>query len=271
MRSLPGGRFSPADVGSGEGLADAFAGCDAVAHCAGINRQTGRQTFERIHVQGTGRVVEACQAAGVRRLLLVSFLRARPRCGSRYHESKWAAEEIVRASGLEYLVVKAGLMYGRGDHMLDHLGHTLRLLPIFALVGMRDRPIRPASIADVVPLLEAFLVHGRMARSTVAVMGPEEIRLGEAVRRVARVLGRRPLLVPLPLVFHYALAFCLERVMTIPLVSMAQVRILSEGIVEPLPPCAAPPEELRPRRPFDDEQIRNGLPEGLAPAVVRAA
>jgi uncharacterized protein YbjT (DUF2867 family) len=271
VAGLPGVSLVSADVGSGDGLAGAFAGCGAVAHCAGINKEAGSQTYRRVHVEGTRHVVEACRQASVPRLLLLSFLRARPGCGSAYHESKWAAEEIVRSSGLDYLVAKAGVMYGRGDHMLDHMGHALSRLPVFATVGLRGKNARPAAIEDVVRLLAAFLIDGRPSRRTVAVVGPEEMPFYEAVRRVARVLGRRVLIIPLPVAFHYALAFCLERVMAIPVVSLAQVRILSEGVVEPLPPCEAPPEDLLPSLSFSDEQIRKGLPEGLSAVSRRAA
>jgi nucleoside-diphosphate-sugar epimerase len=125
-----------------EKLAEAFAGCDAVAHCAGINRAIGEQTYERVHVQGTQNVVDAAREAGVKKVLLLSFLRARPHCNSAYHESKWAAEEIVRGSGLDYTVIKAGMIYGKGDHMLDHLSHTLHSLPLFATVGINEKPIQ---------------------------------------------------------------------------------------------------------------------------------
>ena len=91
-------------------LAQAFAGCKAVAHCAGINREVGDQTYARVHVAGTRNVVEAARRAGVEKVVLMSFLRARPDCGSKYHESKWAAEEIVRASGLDYTIVNAESM-----------------------------------------------------------------------------------------------------------------------------------------------------------------
>ena len=127
-----------------DALAAAFANCEVVAHCAGINREIGEQTFERVHVEGTRRVVAAAKRAGVRKIVLMSFLRARPNCGSGYHESKWAAEEIIRASGLDYTVIKAGMIYGRGDHMLDHLSHSLHTLPIFATVGLRESSLRAA-------------------------------------------------------------------------------------------------------------------------------
>jgi NADH dehydrogenase len=64
----------------------------------------------------------------------MSFLRARPKCGTACHESKWAAEEIVRSFELDYTVIKAGMIYGRGNHMLDHLSHSLYTLPCFATV-----------------------------------------------------------------------------------------------------------------------------------------
>jgi len=137
--------------------------------------------------------VEAARRAGVRKIALMSFLRARPHCGSAYHESKWAAEEIVRSSGLDYTIVKAGMVYGRGDHMLDHLSHSLHTVPLFATVGLHEKPIRPT--------------------------------------------------------------------MKVPLVARAQVRILSEGVVEPAVPCDSLPTDLMPTRRFAEDQIRRGLPE----------
>jgi NADH dehydrogenase len=98
----------------------------------------------------------------------------------------------------------------------------------------------------------------------VAVTGPEELTLGAAVRRVAQTVGRRPLMFPLPLWFHYALAWCIERLMVIPLVSIAQVRILSEGIVQPWPPCDRLPPDLAPKTSFSVDQIRRGLPPAKA-------
>ena len=257
---LPNACFFHADLSSVDELAGAFSGCGGVAHFAGINREIGRQSYERVHIQGTRNVIEAARTAGVGKVALLSFLRARANCGSGYHESKWAAEEIVRGSSLDYTILKAGVIYGRGDHMLDHLSHALFTFPVFATVGLRDRPVRPLAVEDLVKVLEAALIDGRLSRRTVAVMGTEEMLLGEAARRVGKAIGRRPTIVPAPVWFHHALALALEATMSIPLVSRAQVRILSEGIVEALPPCAALPPDLLSTTRFSDEQIRAGLP-----------
>jgi hypothetical protein len=66
---------------------------------------------------------------------------------------------------------------------------------------------------------------------------------------------------PLPVLCHKLMARIFEITMSVPLVSQAQVRILSEGIVEPASPCGRVPYDLIPTRRFTTEQIRNGLPK----------
>lgn len=253
-------RFVAASADDEEALASAFAGCDSVAHFAGINREIGRQTYAHVHVAGTRAVVAAAKRAGVRKIVNLSFLRARPNCGSDYHESKWAAEELVRDSGLDYTVLKASVLYGRGDHMLEHLTRAFFTFPVFPLVGLRDRTIRPTVIHDLVRIAKAALVDGRLSSQTVSVVGPEEIPLAEAVRRVARTNGRVPVFVRVPVFAHYVFAWCFERLMTVPLVSIAQVRILSEGVSVATPPVESLPPDLAPKQSFTEDVIRRELP-----------
>jgi uncharacterized protein YbjT (DUF2867 family) len=256
-----GMEFVTSDLSDPNALEKAFAGCDAVAHCAGINREIGKQTYQRVHVDTTRNVVIAAQKTGVRKILLMSFLRARPNCGSAYHESKWAAEEIVRDSGLDYTIIKAGMVYGRGDHMLDHLSHALHTFPVFAMVGFKEKGIRPLAIDDLVQVLNASLLESHLSHKTVAITGAEELLLSEAVQRVARVTGNRIRMIHAPVWTHYLLARFWELTMKVPLVARAQVRILSEGVTETALPCDVLPEDLLPRHRFTDDQIRKGLPE----------
>lgn len=242
-------------------LRELFRGCKVVAHCAGINREIGKQTYQRVHVEGTRNVVAAAKAAGVEKVVLMSFLRARRNCGSPYHESKWEAEEIVRNSGLDYTIIKAGVIYGLGDHMLDHLSHALHTFPVFGLVGFKEKSVRPLAVEDLVAVMRAAIVDRRMKRQAIALLGPEEIYLSEAVCRVAEIVGKRPLMFPLPVFCHRLMAHVFELTMKIPLTSLAQVRILSEGVVEAGSPVAPVPYDLVPTRRFTSEQIRNGLPQ----------
>ncbi len=131
---------------------------------------------------------------------------------------------------------------------------------MFAFVGFHDQPIRPNAVEDVARVVADALTSDAVSGQTVGVVGPEQLTVREAVRRVAGVVGKRPLMFPMPLWFHYILGWMVERVMTVPMVSTSQVRMLAEGVAEPLPPCAMLPPEMAPRIPFSEDQIRKGLP-----------
>src|SRR5262249_27821781 len=60
---LPGATFYSSDLSDPQELRRAFSGCDAVVHCAGINREIGAQTYKRVHVKGTKNVVEGARLA----------------------------------------------------------------------------------------------------------------------------------------------------------------------------------------------------------------
>jgi uncharacterized protein YbjT (DUF2867 family) len=252
--------FFASDLSSVDDLTTVFTDCDAVVHCAGINREVGNQTYERVHIQATRNVCDAAKRAAANKIVLISFLRARPNCGSAYHESKWAAEEIVRASGLDYTILKPGVVYGLGDHMLDHLSHALQTFPVFASVGMTEKFMRPLAIEDLVAVIEASLKDPRLSRKTFSITGPDEVTLGEAARRIGASIGKKPFIFGMPVALHYVLAWVAEKTMKIPITSVGQVRMLSEGMVEAAPPCDSLPADLLPKLNFTVKQIRKGLP-----------
>jgi nucleoside-diphosphate-sugar epimerase len=252
-------RRTGVDIGDVEALTKAFDGCEVVAHCAGINREIGKQTYQKVHIDGTRAVVEAAQRAGVKRIIMLSFLRARPDCGSPYHESKWVAEELVRGSGLDYTILKAGMIYGHGDHLVDHVSHSVQTIPLFATVGFHEKPIRPIPVAEMVDVLVASIA-GRLPKATVAVTGEEELMLSEVVHRVAKLVGRRVAIVPAPVWFIRIVAQLTEWTMKVPLIAKAQTRMLAEGVSEAAPPTPGLPEDLQPKLPFSTEQIEAALP-----------
>jgi NADH dehydrogenase len=240
-------------------LTRAFAGCTAVVHCAGTSEDPS-QTFEQVHVQGARSAVAAAQQSGVQKFVLVSYLHARPNVRSAYHTTKWEGEEIVKQSGLNYTILKAGLVYGEGDHLLNNLGNLLRKLPVFATVGLREKTVRLIAVEDLVSVILAALTDDRLSRRTVAVLGPEEFPFSAAARRIANVMGR-PSLVVLPFpVFAQRLLAWASGFMPKPLISASQVQMLADGISVPLPDSQPLPEDLAPKTRFTEEQIRKGLP-----------
>lgn len=62
VRALPNVAVFRAGLDDAGRLQEAFVGCEAVAHCAGINREIGEATYQAVHVDGTRNVVQQPKA-----------------------------------------------------------------------------------------------------------------------------------------------------------------------------------------------------------------
>jgi NADH dehydrogenase len=151
------------------------------------------------------------------------------------------------------------MMFGSGDHMLDHLSHALCTFPVF--LGMGPLRVRPLAVDDVVQVLIAALLDGRLPRQTIGLVGPSEMSFDDAARLVASVIGKKRVFLRAPSVFHELLARTAETLMTVPLISRAQVRILEEEVIEAVGAPDYPPDDLVPMTLFDQTSISAGLPE----------
>jgi uncharacterized protein YbjT (DUF2867 family) len=115
VSSFPGGLFDPS------ALAAALAGCDAAIHLVGIimEKPSAGVTFQRMHVDGTKAVLDAVATAGVRRYVQMSALGTRPNADSDYHRTKWEAEELVRASRLDWAILRPSMIHGPGGEFMQ--------------------------------------------------------------------------------------------------------------------------------------------------------
>lgn len=259
---IEGASLLSLDTNDTDNLTKAFEGCDAVVHCAGTSVEDSKQTFYRLHVEGTRSAVTASEDARVKKFVLVSYLNVRPNVPSEYHTTKWQGEEIVRASKLNFTILKAGLVYGPGDHLLNNLSNLFRKMPVFAAVGLKEKTVRLVAVEDLVKVIRLSLDESLFSRQTIAVLGPEEFPFSQAARRIAKAMGKPSLIVlPFPVFFHRILAFFSERFMPKPLITKSQVQMLADGISQPTLESVPLPEELKPKILFTEEQIRKGLPK----------
>lgn len=101
-------------------LARLVEGADAVIHVAGVVNAPTREGFEQGNIRGTEAIVAATRATGIARFVHVSSLAAREPGLSVYGWSKAGAEQVVAASGLDWVMVRPPAIYGPGDmEMLD--------------------------------------------------------------------------------------------------------------------------------------------------------
>ena len=183
------------DVLALECLEEGLQGCDAVIHLVGIIREFPSRsiTFERIHTRGTLNVLEAGAAAGVRRYVHMSALGARAGARSRYHLTKWLAEEAVRASALDWTIFRPSIIYGRGDGFVTLLARLVRL-PVVPVIGSGQQRLQPVPVSQVAEGCARALTREASIKQTYAVGGHDAVTMVELLDLIGGALGRRRVL-----------------------------------------------------------------------------
>ncbi len=230
---LPGAEFCPGDVRDLAAVAAAARDCQVVIHLVGIIRERGGASYHRLHVGGTRTVVQACQEAGVGRLLHMSALGAGPNVHSRYHRTKWEAEELVRASGLAATIFRPSVIFGQGGAFLPELRKLLHRGPVIPIVGNGLSLLQPIWVEDVISCFAGALGKPETAGQLYELGGPEALGFEELIDLLARQEGTSRPKVHLPVVLMRPVVSLLGRLLpNFPLTSDQLTMLLDDNICD---------------------------------------
>lgn len=255
VEKLEGADLCEGQLSDTPSLARCFQNCDAVVHCVGIHREDNSTSFESVHTQGTRNLVSALHQSHVTRVVHLSFLQARPFLSSPYHHTKWQAEELLRDSGLEYTVLKPGIVFGKGDGFSNGIRRTLNIAPFFAVPPGSTVKLAPLYVGDLAEIVEYCLSTPETKGKTFPLVGPTSYSLREIVEVVGDKVGVSPSFLPVPIPLQRFAAVLMKHFMSEPLVSDAQLTILSEPLDAPIIAAETLPDEARPRTPFQADFI----------------
>lgn len=198
------------DVLKPDTLRAALLGCEAVIHLVGIISEVDQNTFENAHTQATRHLVGAAQVGGVKRFLHMSALGTRPNAASRYHQTKWAAEEAVRASGLDWTIFRPSLIYGPEDHFTRMMADWSRWSPVVPVLGTGQGRLQPIAVEAVALAFARALTQPATSGRTLDLCGPERLTFNEVLDAILAAVGRRRAKCHLPLPVARGLAGLLE-------------------------------------------------------------
>jgi uncharacterized protein YbjT (DUF2867 family) len=216
------------DIADRVSLEKAASGADGLIHLVGIIQEAPGATFQGVHVDGIRNTIAAAKTAGIRRFFFQSALGARPDARSAYHRTKWEAEELVRASGLAYTILRPSLICGPGDRFTARLAEIIRLSPLLPVMGSGRAKVQPIYIEDAVGCIERAALNDCCLGETCEIGGPDQLTYNEVTRIIAEAMDvRRPTVhVPLPLAKAAARMF--EAVLTSPPLTSDQLIMLQE-------------------------------------------
>ena len=184
--------------------------CDALVHCAGSVRGSSLEQFRQTNTRGTATLLSACETvAPGARLLLVSTLAAREPQLSWYARSKREGEDRVKASSLDWCVLRPPAVYGPGDEEMKAIFDMMRRGVALVPGDVQARN----SLVHVADLVTAMLACLESAKTSGQVLEVCDSKAGgydwqELADAAAEVFQRRVRLLHPPAPLLNAVAWC---------------------------------------------------------------
>jgi NADH dehydrogenase len=203
-------RLHRGDVLEGLTLGQAMHETDAVIHLVGIISEAGQQTFENLHVRATENIIKAARLAGTGRIVHMSALGTRSNANSRYHQTKWRAEQLVSESGMNWTIMRPSIIYGPHDHFVNLFARMAKFSPVLPVFGAGETKLQPVAVEDVAQCFAGALRQPRSYGQTLDVCGPERFTMPELLRIICRTINRKRPIAHIPMGIAWLMALYLE-------------------------------------------------------------
>jgi uncharacterized protein YbjT (DUF2867 family) len=195
-------RLVQGDATDEAALAGLVSGAAACINCVGLLRESAGQTFRRLHVEAVRGLTRACVSGGVRRFVQFSALGVNGDARAPYQKTKWEGEQIVRRSGLEWTILRPGLVHGQGSGFMATATGWVRgstqpwfFLPYFArgvpssdvpLASIRREPpeVMPIAVEDVAWAAAECLSNAESVGEIINLVGPERLSWPEMLEAI---------------------------------------------------------------------------------------
>ena len=251
---LPTANVVDADVHDPATLERLMAGQDAVISLVGVLKggegQPYGKGFARAHVELPRKIAAAARAAGVRRVLHVSALKAAAAAPSGYLRSKADGEAALCDAGLDVTIFRPSVIFGHGDSFLTLFAKMSKIAPFFPLAGA-DARFQPVWVEDVAATVAASLSRAESIGAAYELCGPKQYSLRELVSYAAAVSGHPRGIIGLPEAVAWLQAWAMEFIPNGPMTrdnvrSMRVPSVCDEGCALPFGRVATALEVVAP-------------------------
>lgn len=183
------------DLNDVDSLIEAFDGIDVVYYL--VHSMGTSKNFTAEETRAVRNVVTAARRTGVRRVVYLSGLHPEGRELSPHLASRKAVGEALLDSGIQTVVLQAGVVIGSGSASFEMIRHLTDRLPVMTTPRWVHNRIQPIAVRDVLHYLAAAATAPVPSSRTWDIGGPDVLEYGDMMRIYAQVagLGRRYLFV----------------------------------------------------------------------------
>lgn len=188
--------------------------------------------FLKNHVELTKKIITAMNAAHLKRYIHMSALGANSSGASMYQRSKGDAENLVKASDLDWTIFRPSVVFGEKDKFINLFASLQKFAPILPLGGANVK-FQPVYVSDVAQAFVKSIAMSETIGRVFDLAGPRVFTLAELVNFAGMVGGRKSIVIPLPKPLAYLQAGLLEMMPGPTLMSRDNLASMSEDNVLP--------------------------------------
>lgn len=240
-----------ADVTDPASVRFALEGTHAAVNLVGILYESGKSTFERMHVAAAMTVAETAAALGIVNFVHMSALGADTNAEAAYARTKAAGEAAVRAALPSARIVRPSVVFGPEDNFFNKFAGLCRISFFLPVIGAPTFPtvrlgggkgisvdflgdggpkFQPVYVGDVADAIVACLDDAVTAGKTFELAGPRIYSFADLMRLVLNTTSRKRLLLPVPFWLATLKAFFLEKLPK-PLLTTDQIKLMQSDNV----------------------------------------
>jgi uncharacterized protein YbjT (DUF2867 family) len=253
-RDEPGARWVVADAATGEGVAEALAGAEVAYY---LVHSLGARDFEEQDRAAAETLARAAEAAGVRQIVYLGGLGADDPDASAHLRSRRETGERLASAGVPVTTLRAAMIVGKGSAAFETILGLVKRLPVMITPTWVSTPTQPIALDDVAAYLAGVCGRDGALGAGFDAGGPEVMTYRQMIERIARLLGRSPTIVEVPVLTPYLSSLWLNLVTP---VNASVARPLVEGLRNP---TIAREERIRELVPLEltsfDEAARRAL------------
>jgi uncharacterized protein YbjT (DUF2867 family) len=247
-RDGTGARWVVADAATGSGVAAALEGADVAYY---LVHSLGSRDFEHQDRAAAETVSLESANAGVEQIVYLGGLGADDPEASAHLRSRRETGERLASAGVPVTTLRAAMIVGRGSAAFETILGLVKRLPVMITPTWVSTPTQPIALDDVAAYLAGVAGNAAALGEGFDAGGPETMTYRQMIERIARLLGRTPTIVEVPVLTPYLSSLWLNLVTP---VNASVARPLVEGLRNPTIAREERIRELVPRAltSFDD-------------------
>lgn len=192
-------------------------GMDIVIHLASVLRSNEEKLNYDVNVIGTKNIADACRKNKAK-LIHISTVNAISGIKNTYGRTKELAEKEVIESGIDYVILRCALIYGKGSPDMKKIIASVSL-PFVPMIGSGKNKLQPVYVEDVVDAILKSVKHNKKVYN---IAGPDVLTTKQFKNVILEKMGKKKFIIHIPLELVIAGASVIERISKNPILTKEQ-------------------------------------------------